>query len=235
MSEKSRKSSLLEYFQSRNQENIINKIFSHMAKVVECVVELQKALNFLFEEKNYDLALKVFIRVNDLEHQADIIRREILNILSQVELKTQVHENLSHLIKRIDDVADAASATSRIIIYLNFEDLRKIDPDVQKKIIEIGVFSVDCVKKLYQMLEKMMKYDKYDAQADAAEINLIEHKCDEIHFSMNRILVNTGPNYNINPFSAYEIMKMLTKLENITDAAENVADYLVILNIMTKK
>ncbi|MHA1342210.1 MAG: DUF47 domain-containing protein [Promethearchaeota archaeon] len=235
MSIKGSKSSLMEYFKSRNQESAINKMSKHMAKVVECVVELEKALNFLFEEKNYDLALKVFIRVNDLEHQADIIRRDILNMLSEAELKTSVRENLSRLTKRIDDIANAASAFSRIIIYLNYEDLRKIDAEVQKKIVDMGAITVECVKKLFNMLKKMIKEEIFNVQESANEINLLEHKCDEMHFAMNRILVASGNSCNINPFSAYEIMKMLTKLENVSDAAEAVADYLVILDIMTKK
>ena len=63
-------SSLFEWFRSRNEESVINKTLIHMQKVLECVVEFEKALSFLIEEKNVDLALKVFFRVDEL-HRND--------------------------------------------------------------------------------------------------------------------------------------------------------------------
>ena len=186
------------------------------------------------EEKNFDLALKVLIRVGELEHQADNIRRDILNMLSEAELKAPVRENLSHLVKRIDDVANAANACARIIVYMNYEDFRKLDTEVHSKMIEMCEVTVDCVKILNQMLNYMLSQNNDNVQEMAKKINLLEHQADELHFAINRILVASGGNLGINPFSAYEIMKMFTKLENISDAAESVADYLVILDLITK-
>lgn len=227
-------SSLMEYFKSRNQESAIHKITVHMDKVLECIVEFDKAMAFLIEEKNYDLALKVFLRVNELEHQADIIRRDVLNMLSEAEMKTKVRENLSHLTKRIDDVANAANACARILVYMNFEDFRKIDQEVHEKMVQMSHISLDCVKQLRLMLDSMLNGSSKQINEKSNQVNLLEHKADELHFAINRILVAGGDKYGINPFSAHEMMKMLTKLENISDAAETVADYLVILELMTK-
>ncbi|MBD3350886.1 MAG: DUF47 family protein [Candidatus Lokiarchaeota archaeon] len=227
-------SSLMEYFKSRNKESAINKIAVHMSKVLECTVEFEKAIHFLIEEKNYDLALKVFLRVNELEHQADNIRRDILNMLSEAELKIPIRENLSHLVKRIDDVANAANACARILVYMNYEDFRKLDDEVHVKMVEMGQVTIEAVKTLNLMLKNMIDETEDDVQEMANKVNLYEHKADELHFAINRILVAGGSKYDINPFSSYEIMKMLTKFENISDAAESVADYLVILEILTQ-
>lgn len=224
----------MQYFKSRNQESAINKISIHMNKVLESIVEFDKAMTFLIEEKNYDLALKVFLRVSDLEHQADIIRRDILSMLSEAELKTQIRENLSHLTQRIDDIANAANACARILVYMNFDDFRKLDQEVHDKMIEISHISLDCTKQLRKMLQSLFNGTSEEITEQSKRVNLLEHKADELHFAINRILVAAGSKYGINPFSAYEIMKMLTKLENISDAAETVADYLVILELMTK-
>ena len=56
-------SSLFEWFKSRNEESAINKTLVHMQKVLETVVEFEKGLSFLIEEKNTNLAIKVFSRV----------------------------------------------------------------------------------------------------------------------------------------------------------------------------
>jgi predicted phosphate transport protein (TIGR00153 family) len=222
-------SSLFEWFKSRNEESAINKTLVHMQKVLECVVEFEKGLSFLIEEKNIDLALKVFFRVNELEHQADGIRRNILNMLSKAELTPTIRENLTHLVKRIDDVANAANASARILIYMNQADFLKLDNEVHKKILEMVGLSVEAVKKLNIMVHKLLDGKEEETQKLGEEVNTLEHKCDEIHFAINRILVSNNP--NINPFSAIEIHNCISELENISDNAEEVADYIIMLTI----
>ncbi|MFX1235314.1 MAG: DUF47 family protein, partial [Promethearchaeota archaeon] len=130
-------SALFEWFKSRNEENAINKTLIHMQKVLECVVEYDKALSYLIEEKNIDLALKVFFRVNELENQADGIRRNILNMLSKAELASSVYENLIHLTNKIDDIANTTNASARIFIYMNHNDFLKLGEQVHSKVMEM--------------------------------------------------------------------------------------------------
>jgi predicted phosphate transport protein (TIGR00153 family) len=222
-------SSLFEWFKSRNEENAMNKTLIHTQKVLECVVEFEKGLSFYIEEKNVDLALKVFFRVTELEHQADGIRREILNMLSKAELTPIIRENLTHLVKRIDDVANAANASARIFIYMNHTDFLSLNDEVHKKLLEMARTSVDAVKKLNLMVIKLLSSEEEDVQNLGEEVNNLEHKCDELHFAINRILVHNNP--NINPFSAIEIHNCIVEIENISDNAEDVADYIIMLTV----
>ncbi|MFX1238486.1 MAG: DUF47 domain-containing protein [Promethearchaeota archaeon] len=222
-------SSLFEWFKSRNEESAINKTLVHAQKVLECVVEFEKGLSFLIEEKNVDLALKVLFRVNELEHQADSIRRNILNGLSQAELNPIIRENLTHLVKRIDDVANAANASSRILIYMNYNDFLKLDKVVHENIIKMASVSVECVKKLNLMVNKLIKGEEEDIQKLGDEVNVLEHDVDELRFSVNRNLVSNHP--DVNPFSAIEIHNCISAIEAITDNAEEVADYIIMLTI----
>ena len=222
-------SSLFEWFKSRNEESAINKTLVHMQKVLECVVEFEKGLSFFIEEKNVDLALKVFFRVGELEHQADGIRRNILNMLSQAELTPTIRENLTHLVKRIDDVANAANASARILIYMNHNDFLKLDKEVHAKILEMAEFSVEAVKLINLMVNDLLNAKEEEIQKIGEDVNTLEHKCDELHFAINRILVSDHP--DINPFSAIEIHNCIFELENISDNAEDVADYIIMLTI----
>jgi predicted phosphate transport protein (TIGR00153 family) len=227
-------SSLFEWFKSRNEENAINKTLVHMQKVLECVVEFDKGLTFLIEQKNVDLALKVFFRVTELEHQADGIRRNILNTLSKAELSPKIRENLTQLVKRIDDVANAANGSARILIYMNHNDFLNLSDEVHKKTMEMTKLSVDTVKKLSMMVKKLISSDEQGITNLGEEINTLEHSCDELHFAINRNLINSN-NSNINPFSAIEIYNCILAIENITDNCEDVADYIIMLTISKKK
>jgi predicted phosphate transport protein (TIGR00153 family) len=222
-------SSLMEWFKSRNEENAMNMTLVHTQKVLECIVEFDKGLSFLLEEKNVDLALKVFFRVDELEHQADGIRRNILNMLSQAELPSKIRENLMHLVKRIDDIANAANASSRILISMNHKDFMDLGDDVHKNIMDISKISVDSVKKINLMVNELLKADQTKIQQLGKEVNILEHQCDEKHYSISRSLVSN--NQNINPFSAIVIHNCISAMEAISDNAEDVADYIIMLTV----
>lgn len=229
-------SSLFEWFKSRNEESAINKTLVHAQKVLECVVEFEKGLSFLIEEKDVDLALKVFFRVNELEHQADGIRRNILNGLSKAELNNVIRENLTHLVKRIDDVANAANASARILTYMNYSDFLKLDKDVHDYLIKMANVSVECVKTLNLMVQKLINAKEEDAntlgeeiQRLGEEVNVLEHKVDDLKVNVYRNLVSNHP--DVNPFSAIEIHNCISAMEAITDNAEEVADYIIMLTI----
>ncbi|MCP4764161.1 MAG: DUF47 family protein [archaeon] len=230
--------SLMEYFKSRNQEKIITKIDQHMKKVLESVTELEKGLVFLLEDKNIDLALKVFYRVGDLEHQADTIRRDILASLSKAELLPVIRENVSQLAKKIDDVANSANACARILVYMKHNDFFKLDKEIHSKMLEMASVSGKAAKELNLMLITMnnTEYNENDKLQDMSKsVNVWEHNSDELHFAINRTLVKKGQEYEINPFSAQIIMNAITELENITDNAEEVADYIVTLALSSRR
>ncbi|MFW9989075.1 MAG: DUF47 domain-containing protein [Candidatus Odinarchaeota archaeon] len=222
-------SSLMEWFKSRNEENAMNLTLVHTQKVLECIVEFDKGLSFLLREKNIDLALKVFFRVDELEHQADGIRRNILNMLSQAELPSKIRENLMHLVKRIDDIANAANASSRILISMNHKDFMNLGEDIHANILDISRISVEAVKKVNLMVNELLKAEEDKIQQLGEEVNLLEHQCDEKHYAISRSLVSN--NLDVNPFSAIVIYNCISAMEAISDNAEDVADYIIMLTV----
>jgi len=222
-------SSLFEWFKSRNEETALNKTIVHTQKVLECVVEYEKALSFLIEERNIDLALKVLFRVDELEHQADGIRRNILNMLTQAELTSTIRENLMHLVKRIDDIANAANASARILISMNHNDFFSLDEQVHQNMTDMARLSVDAGKKIFQMVEHLIKAEEEEITILGEEVNAMEHKCDEKRYAINRLLVSNGA--EMNPFSAIIIHNCISALEAISDNCEEVADYIIMLTV----
>ena len=222
-------SDLFKWFQSRNEESAINKTLVHMQKVLECIVEYEKGLTFFIKERNIDLALKVFFRVDELEHQADNIRRNILQMLSKAELPSIIRENLMHLVKRIDDVANAANASARLLISMKHKDFLDLGDEILNDVLEMGHLSVECVKNLNQMVDALLKAEEAEIQKLGQEVNLLEHKVDEKRYAINRNLVSNNP--NINPFSAITIHNCISALEAISDSCEEVADYIIMLTV----
>lgn len=222
-------SDLYKWFKSRNEETAINKTLIHMKKVLECVVEYEKGLTFFIKEREINLALKVFFRVDELEHQADNIRRNILNMLSIAELPSTIRENLMHLVKRIDDVANAANASARILISLNHKDFLSLGEDILNLVLEMGDYTIEAVKNLDKMVNKLLTTEDAEIEKLAELVNNLEHKVDEKRYAINRYLVSDNP--KINPFSAITIHNSINALEAISDNAEEVADYIIMLKL----
>jgi hypothetical protein len=222
-------SSLSEWFKSRNEQSVFNKTLIHMQKVLEVVVEFEKGLSFYIEEQNIELAMKVFQRITELENQADGIRRNILNSISKAEISMTIRENLVHLTQRIDDIANATNACARILIYMNHSDFINLEKEIHKKILQIIRITVDAVKKVNKMVNEILKIGEAEIQKLGEEVNFLEHQCDELRFDINKILVSN--HLNINPFSAIEIHNFISILEAISDNAEDVADYIIMLTV----
>jgi uncharacterized protein Yka (UPF0111/DUF47 family) len=79
------------------------------------------------------------------------------------------------------------------------------------------------------MVNKLVDGHEEEIKILGEEVNKLEHRIDEMHFKINRLLVSTKP--EIDHFSAIEIHDTITSLENISDNAEDVADYIIMLTI----
>ena len=110
--------------------------------------------------------------------------------------------------------------------------LLKLDEEVHKKFSEMTSISVESVKKVNIMVKKLLSAEEKEITQLGEEINILEHKCDELRHAINRILVSNNP--DINPFSAIEIHNCISTLEAISDNAEDVADYIIMLTVAKK-
>ena len=82
------------------------------------------------------------------------------------------------------------------------------------------------------MVNMLLTAEETEIQEIGEEINKLEHDVDELRFAINRNLVSNHP--DINPFSAIEIHNVISSMEAITDNAEEVADYIIMLTIAKK-
>jgi uncharacterized protein Yka (UPF0111/DUF47 family) len=137
-----------------------------------------------------------------------------------------------HLVKRIDDIANAANACSRILISMNHKDFLSLGEDTHNNILDISKISLEAVKKVNLMVNELLKAEELKIQELGEEVNILEHQCDEKRYAINRSLV--ANNADINPFSAIVIHNCISTMEAISDNAEDVADYIIMLTVAKK-
>jgi len=218
--------SLIEFLKRETALNVLEKTIQHAQIVQECVKELEVGLNLLLKEKNIEKANKNFHKVDLLEDDADKLRRRIQKDVSKGELNPSIRLNLSHLVKRLDDVANCSTGVARRIVTIPisfWEQSSEETVSIILKIIETTVEAVDYLDKIViDLVEERKNVREY-----AKLINQYEHDVDLLNIKLRKSLQETD--YNVNFFTIFTIGNIFDILEAISDSIEGVADYIMVL------
>ncbi len=218
--------SLIEFLKRETALNVLEKTIKHAQIVQECVKELEVGLNLLLKDKNLEKANKNFLKVDLLEDDADKLRRRIQKDVSIGELNPSIRQNLSHLVKRLDDVANCSTGVARRIVTIPiifWEQSSEETVSIILKIIETTVEAVEYLDKLViDLVEERKNVRPY-----AKLINNKEHEVDLLNIKLRKSLQETD--YNVNFFTIFTIGNIFDILEAISDSIEGVADYIMVL------
>ncbi|MHA1919513.1 MAG: DUF47 domain-containing protein, partial [Promethearchaeota archaeon] len=196
--------SLKNFLQSRNEENVLEKSILHMKKVLECVVEFERGCSIYIQEKKPDLAFEIFKRVDILEHEADIIRRDLLVQISKSELSPQLREDLTHLVKRIDRIANTTDGAARRLTGIIPKHVQSLGDDILAGMGKLVQQSVSATKILFNLIKNLPDIEDKELFTITEQIQKIEHSCDVIHSNIYDLL-NKIPEISFNHFVAIQI------------------------------
>ena len=219
--------SLIEYLKRETAVNALEKSIKHAQIVQECVKELDTGLQILLNEKNIEKSHDLFHKVDTLERGADILRREIQKDISKGELNPNVRQNLSHLIKRMDDVANCCTGVARRINTIPIKFWEESSKETIEIILEMMKTTVECGqfldKLVLDLLGERKKIKEY-----SQNVNQFEHKVDLLNIKLRKDLQET--HYTVNYFTIFTAGNVFDILEAISDAIEAVADYILMLS-----
>lgn len=206
--------------------NALEKSVKHAQIVQETVKNLDAGLQILLKEKDVEKSHKLFHKVDVLERDADTLRRKIQRDISRGELNPSVRQNLSHLIKRMDDVANCSTGVARRINTIPLKFWEESSKETILLILEMMKTTVDCVQYLdkivLDLLEERKNITKFSTQ-----INQLEHTVDLLNIKLRKNLQETE--YTVNFFTIFTAGNVFDILEAISDSIEGVADYILVL------
>ena len=218
--------SLIEYLKRETALNALEKTIKHAKKVQDCVIELDKGLQMLLKEKNREKTHNIFHKVDLLEGEADTLRRELQKEISRGELDPNVRQNLSHLIKRIDDVANCCNGVARRIATVPIKFWEQSSEETIKFISDIMKTTVECAQFLDKIVIALVQ-ERKNVKEFASQINHLEHQVDLLNIKLRRSLQET--HYDVNFFTIFTVGNIFDILEAISDSIEGVADYIMVL------
>jgi predicted phosphate transport protein (TIGR00153 family) len=218
--------SLIEFLKRETAVNVLEKSVKHAQIVQECVKNLDLGLQTLLKEKDVDKSHDLFHTVDALERDADNLRRKIQKDISRGELNPNVRQNLSHLIKRMDDVANCCTGVARRINTIPMKFWEESSKETIDLILEMMKSTVECVQFLDKIVIDLLEERKHIKEF-AKLINQFEHAVDLLNIKLRKNLQET--NYSVNFFTIFTAGNVFDILEAISDSIEGVADYIMVL------
>ncbi|MCE5295717.1 MAG: DUF47 family protein [Euryarchaeota archaeon] len=217
------KGSLLDWFGKR-RESLVNKaIREHAEKVGDTASELNRAVAAMVKGDEAS-ALDAIKRLVLSEKEADRMEEMISEELSKGDMESKEREDLMHLIRRMDYVADWAKE-SGMNLQLIIEAKIKIPVQLWKRYSEMTIELEKATKSLRLSIDAL-GVDMDAVISHERSVKVSEHTLDEMYFSTKKEIFTMA---DLDPRAIYLMRDLLHGIENSADKCEDSADILHIL------
>jgi predicted phosphate transport protein (TIGR00153 family) len=194
-----------------------------IVKAVDTVVLLHQAVKD-YSAGNSKEANKGIERLFQTEEEVDTLRTAAFKELSRgAALVADYREDLLHLVKRMDTVADDVKDAARCILMLG--DF-KLPDEMLQQTVEMTAKLMECAQTLRGSVEKITE-NPSEAIAEAHKVEAIEHEIDKNYMATKALFVKHGTQVNIGAMVIFD--DMIEFIEQAADLCADTADYIVVL------
>jgi predicted phosphate transport protein (TIGR00153 family) len=212
------------WFAQRRKSKVLEIADRQMTLAIDTVVELEKSINAALKGKQKK-ATESIERLSTTEHEIDELRRIVFEELTRGNLPSKDREDIMHLVKRLDQMADHVKDASRAVLVL----LDAKVPNVMWiQFVETAKDLVDGATTLRKAIEKLGT-NLTEATELAKKIDEIEHRVDEKYVKSKSLLLKHS-----NKMDAATILllkDLIEEMEHVADACDDTADYVRILSV----
>lgn len=212
------------WFEKRRRTKALDLAQEQITKAIDTVTLLNQATQSMAQGKVKD----AMARVQNLfttEEEVDRLRTEVFKELSKgAALFADYREDLLHLVKRLDTLADDVKDAARCLVMLSEAELPQ---ELCQNTVHMTSALVDCASALRVSIEKLTV-----APAEAIEgskkVEDIEHGIDEDYLKTKKLFVKYGAKMNAGALVIYD--DLIEFIEQAADMCADTADYIVILS-----
>ncbi len=213
-----------EWFAKRRKSKVLEIADRQMTLAIDTVIELEKSIKAA--SKGDKIKAKAsFERLSLVEHEIDELRRTVFEELTRGSLHSKDREDIMHLVKRLDEMADHVKDASRAVILLLDA---KVVEELWDQFAKTAKDLVACATTLRNAIEKLGT-DPPRAMKLAQEIDEIEGRVDEKYLKSKALLLKYA-----NEMDAATILllkDLIEEMEHVADACDDTADYVRILTV----
>jgi len=213
---------LLSWFEKRRRTKILDLAQKQITRAIGTVNELDRAITAAAEGKRAETE-KSIERLFLEEKEVDTLRNSVYEELAKGSLPPKPREDLMHLVKRLDVLADHVKDSARNVKLL-------LETSVPEEIWRSNVAMVkdlkECALALYASLEMLGK-DAQKAHEISRRVDEIEDRVDEEYLATKALFLKYGKRTDA---ATLMILKdLIDFMENVADTCADTADYIRVL------
>jgi len=212
------------WFSKRRKFKVLEMADRQMTLAIDTVIELEKSINAALKG-NKEKAIASFNKLSSAEHEIDELRRTVFEELTRGSLESKDREDIMHLVKRLDQMADHVKDASRAVIVL-------LEAEVPKGMWEQFALTandlVDCAKTLRKAIENLGT-NAEKAMELAKQVDEIEGKVDEKYVQSKALLLKLCK--ETDAATILLLKDLIEEMEHVADACDDTADYVRILTV----
>jgi len=201
------------------EKRAMEGIQEHMRLVSECSRHLAKAYEIYLEGRLEGFEQEA-LRIREMETEADEARRHVELVIYSGAFMPIHREDYLSLAELIDKVADTAVSAVNVLSLTHVP----IPEDARAKIADMIEKSIQCVDALRTCVDACIKNRK-KAGSVARHVEELEETIDEEEFALRASLYAM----DIDGYDKIILNDLVEKIGDISDAAEDVSDRIVIM------
>lgn len=211
------------WFERRRRTKALDLAQEQITKALDTVNLLHQAMQKMLENNKKE-ALQNIENLFKVEKEVDMLRTEVFKELSRgVAIFAEYREDLMHLVKRLDTLADHVKDAARCIKML--EDT-KIPKELWEKTTHATSILVDCAHALRGSIEKIT-VDSAAAINGAKKVEEIEKKIDDEYLKTKTLFIKYAGEMDSGSMVIFD--DLVEFIEHAADMCADTADYIVIL------
>ncbi|MFB3888437.1 MAG: DUF47 domain-containing protein [Candidatus Bathyarchaeia archaeon] len=213
-----------DWFEKRRRTKGLELAHEQITKAFDTVTLLHKATKS-FSEGNLAETKKYIENLYKAEEEVDKLRTDVFTELSKgAALVADYREDLLHLVKRLDTLADHTKDAARCLEMLGSA---RIPEELCLKTVFMTSKLVDAAQALRGGIEKI-SLNPVEAIAGAKQVELVEHDLDEEYLKAKALFVKYGEEINCGAMVIFD--DLIEFIEHAADMCADTADYIVVLS-----
>lgn len=212
------------WFAERRKSKLFEMADRQMTLAIDTVIELEKSITAALNG-NKEEAKASFEKLSTIEHEIDELRRMIFEELTRGSLRSKDREDIMHLVKRLDELADHVKDASRAVILLLEAYVPK---EMWKQFVKTAKDLVECATTLRKAIENLGTNPE-KAMDLAKQIDVIEGKVDEKYLTSKAMLLEYSK--ETDAATIMLLKDLIEEMEHVADACDDTADYVRILTV----
>jgi predicted phosphate transport protein (TIGR00153 family) len=205
-------------------------VLEHSRMTTTTVELLRKCIQDAISGRKEELQ-KSFELLEQKEHEADVMRRRIIEELARGELPSDERVGLMRLGRQLDWITDWSHEASRILVMF---DLSQMPQEIQTVLLEMSSTTTQATLHVADTVQKLIDGD-LDASLKAAdEVERLEERVDGLHQKARGILKDIETD-GIHVGAIILLSQFMEAIENTADRCEDACDQARVMAVTLSK